>query len=126
MDRAGVHQNKAQKKGNTKKKKEIKVVYISNPMKFQTSAANFRELVQKVTGQDSDIANMPDTTLFNASQDSPGSSSGPRQSEILSNGNESQLGTHDDAFAESWSAFVPPSMFYEPPQSVFRPRSDQV
>ncbi|KAJ4845680.1 hypothetical protein Tsubulata_003571 [Turnera subulata] len=34
------------------KKKPMKVVYISNPMKFNTSASGFRALVQELTGQD--------------------------------------------------------------------------
>ncbi|MQL86894.1 hypothetical protein Taro_019435 [Colocasia esculenta] len=38
------------------KKKQIKVVYISNPMRVKTTAAEFKGLVQELTGQDSDIA----------------------------------------------------------------------
>ncbi|XP_074585557.1 LOW QUALITY PROTEIN: sigma factor binding protein 2, chloroplastic-like [Curcuma longa] len=40
--------------GSIAKKKPVKVVYISNPMRFTTSAAAFRGLVQKLTGRDSD------------------------------------------------------------------------
>ncbi|KAF6163307.1 hypothetical protein GIB67_025171 [Kingdonia uniflora] len=40
----------------SKKKKPIKVVYISNPMKVKTSASEFRAKVQELTGQDSDVA----------------------------------------------------------------------
>ncbi|KAG6498048.1 hypothetical protein ZIOFF_045956 [Zingiber officinale] len=40
--------------GSIAKKKPVKVVYISNPMRFTTSAAAFRDLVQKLTGRDSD------------------------------------------------------------------------
>ncbi|KAJ8760178.1 hypothetical protein K2173_011034 [Erythroxylum novogranatense] len=36
------------------KKKPMKVVYISNPMKFKTSASGFRALVQELTGQDAE------------------------------------------------------------------------
>ncbi|KAL6138008.1 hypothetical protein ACLB2K_063296 [Fragaria x ananassa] len=36
------------------KKKSIKVVYISNPMKVTASASEFRALVQQLTGQDAD------------------------------------------------------------------------
>lgn len=39
-------------------KKEIKVTYISSPMKVKTSASNFRSLVQELTGQDSNVADM--------------------------------------------------------------------
>ncbi|KAF8716786.1 hypothetical protein HU200_025878 [Digitaria exilis] len=35
-------------------KKPIKVVYISNPMRVETSAAGFRALVQELTGRDAD------------------------------------------------------------------------
>ncbi|KAK9903733.1 hypothetical protein M0R45_000998 [Rubus argutus] len=35
-----------------KKKEPIKVVYISNPIKVTASAAEFRALVQQLTGQD--------------------------------------------------------------------------
>ena len=35
-------------------KKQIKVVYISNPMRVKTSAAGFRALVQELTGRDAD------------------------------------------------------------------------
>ena len=36
--------------------KVIKVVYIASPMKVKTSASKFRDLVQELTGQDSDTA----------------------------------------------------------------------
>ncbi|KAG9454949.1 hypothetical protein H6P81_007853 [Aristolochia fimbriata] len=41
-----------------KKGSGIKVVYISNPMKVKASASEFRALVQELTGQDSDPAEM--------------------------------------------------------------------
>ncbi|KAF5203372.1 hypothetical protein FRX31_007041 [Thalictrum thalictroides] len=44
------------KQAKSSKKKAVKVVYISNPMKVKTSASDFRALVQELTGQDSDIA----------------------------------------------------------------------
>lgn len=44
-------------------KKPIKVVYISNPMKIQTSASEFMALVQELTGQDADF---PDPSKFPA------------------------------------------------------------
>ncbi|XP_073285116.1 uncharacterized protein [Primulina huaijiensis] len=47
------------KKGNKqpkiRKKQPLKVVYITNPIKFKTSASEFRSLVQELTGQDSDL-----------------------------------------------------------------------
>ena len=48
---------KRPKQGNKAKKQQpIKVVYITNPMRFKTSASEFRALVQELTGKDSDIA----------------------------------------------------------------------
>ncbi|CAH8268849.1 unnamed protein product [Arabidopsis lyrata] len=41
-----------QKKKTTSTNKPIKVRYISNPMRVQTCASKFRELVQELTGQD--------------------------------------------------------------------------
>ncbi|XVF00222.1 hypothetical protein REPUB_Repub03eG0266400 [Reevesia pubescens] len=37
-------------------KKDIKVVYISSPMKVKTCVSQFRSLVQELTGKDSDVA----------------------------------------------------------------------
>lgn len=39
-------------------KRPLKVVYISTPMKVQTSASNFRDLVQELTGRDSNTARL--------------------------------------------------------------------
>lgn len=39
-----------------KRKQPLKVVYITNPIKFETSALEFRALVQELTGQDSHVA----------------------------------------------------------------------
>lgn len=58
----GIHRRKATKKTKqSHKKKPIKIVYISNPMKVQTSAAEFMALVQELTGQDADF---PDPSKF--------------------------------------------------------------
>ncbi|KAM7271047.1 hypothetical protein ACFE04_030261 [Oxalis oulophora] len=38
----------------TTRKDPVKVVYISNPMKFKTSASKFRALVQRLTGRDAE------------------------------------------------------------------------
>ncbi|KAJ6741681.1 SIGMA FACTOR BINDING PROTEIN 1 CHLOROPLASTIC [Salix viminalis] len=54
----GVQGKKASKITKTKKKSTLKVVYISNPMKFKASnASEFMALVQKLTGQDSELPN---------------------------------------------------------------------
>ncbi|KAJ8648641.1 hypothetical protein MRB53_001664 [Persea americana] len=53
MDTASVHFNRSLKQTKPKKK-PIKVVYISSPMKVKTSVAKFRSVVQGLTGRDSD------------------------------------------------------------------------
>ncbi|ONK63616.1 uncharacterized protein A4U43_C07F17120 [Asparagus officinalis] len=45
-------------KQSRSKKKAIKVVYISNPMRIRASESDFRAVVQELTGQDSDIAEL--------------------------------------------------------------------
>ena len=47
---------KGSQRGKAKEKKEIKVVYISNPMRVEASASEFKGIVQELTGQDSDLA----------------------------------------------------------------------
>lgn len=47
-------QKKAKKNPKSKKKQPIKIVYITNPIKFKTSASEFRALVQGLTGRDAD------------------------------------------------------------------------
>ncbi|KAK7401371.1 hypothetical protein VNO78_12793 [Psophocarpus tetragonolobus] len=44
------------KKNGNNHKKDVKVKYISSPMKVKTSASNFRALVQELTGQASNVA----------------------------------------------------------------------
>ncbi|KAH1084252.1 hypothetical protein J1N35_024013 [Gossypium stocksii] len=65
-----LHIRKTPKKSKSKKNnKQIKVVYISNPMKVEISASNFMALVQKLTGQDA--AELPeDPTLFTDADES--------------------------------------------------------
>lgn len=57
----GVHDASKQIK-KTNKKAQVKVVYISNPMKVNTSASQFRALVQQLTGRDAD--DMPGEEAF--------------------------------------------------------------
>ncbi|RWV88545.1 hypothetical protein GW17_00049360 [Ensete ventricosum] len=54
------------------KKKPIKVVYISNPMRVTTSPAKFRGLVQKLTGRDSNVADTDVTTDSPTADSVPG------------------------------------------------------
>ncbi|XP_010548817.1 PREDICTED: uncharacterized protein LOC104820144 [Tarenaya hassleriana] len=55
MDRPRNKKNMMGKRRKSKKE-DIKVVYISSPIKVKTSASEFRALVQELTGKDSDIA----------------------------------------------------------------------
>lgn len=52
-----ITKNKKQRRrdDHNSKKSNVKVVYISTPMKVKTSASRFRSLVQELTGRDSDI-----------------------------------------------------------------------
>ncbi|MGI4297515.1 VQ motif-containing protein, partial [Klebsiella pneumoniae] len=63
-----VHEKKATKQSKAKKK-QVKVVYISNPMKVKASASEFMALVQELTGRD---ASVPGPTEYSES-DSVGS-----------------------------------------------------
>lgn len=45
------------------KLKDIKVTYISSPVKVKTNASNFRALVQELTGQDSNVAEITNLPL---------------------------------------------------------------
>ncbi|KAL1554698.1 hypothetical protein AAHA92_15234 [Salvia divinorum] len=47
---------KTNKTPKIKKRQPLKVVYITNPIKFEASALEFRSLVQELTGQDADVA----------------------------------------------------------------------
>lgn len=50
---------KAKKQSKNKKKQlPLKVVYITNPMKFTATASEFRALVQELTGQDADVSDI--------------------------------------------------------------------
>ncbi|XP_062175006.1 uncharacterized protein LOC133880135 [Alnus glutinosa] len=54
MDVLGANHVSSKRQAKRISKKPIKVVYISTPMKVKTSASKFRDLVQELTGQDSD------------------------------------------------------------------------
>lgn len=57
MDKPSVHLNRSLKQAKARKK-PIKVVYISSPMKVRTSVSKFRSVVQGLTGRDSDPAQL--------------------------------------------------------------------
>ncbi|KAK9283682.1 hypothetical protein L1049_011932 [Liquidambar formosana] len=57
----GVNQIMKRQKQAKRKRKAIKVVYISSPMKVKTSASEFRAIVQELTGRDSEVARFMET-----------------------------------------------------------------
>ncbi|KAL6125353.1 hypothetical protein ACLB2K_073412 [Fragaria x ananassa] len=62
MDVLGVNnRSPKQSKRSSRSSKGVKVVYISSPMKVQTSASKFRALVQELTGRDSDAERFMET-----------------------------------------------------------------
>lgn len=54
MEKQNINRNSP--KRTKTKKKPLKVVYISNPVKLTATAAQFRAVVQELTGRDSNIA----------------------------------------------------------------------
>ncbi|XP_039070939.1 uncharacterized protein LOC120217992 [Hibiscus syriacus] len=80
MDVLGVRQRKSNKKHSKRRNsnRDIKVVYISSPMKVMTCASQFRALVQELTGKDSDAAVRFMDDDDNVSDNSPTYSSSAR------------------------------------------------
>ncbi|XWS08273.1 hypothetical protein CRYUN_Cryun41cG0065700 [Craigia yunnanensis] len=79
MDVLGVRQMKNNKKNSRRSncKKDVKVVYISSPMKVKTCASQFRALVQELTGKDSDVA-VQFMDNYDSSENSPTNSEATR------------------------------------------------
>ncbi|KAL6130108.1 hypothetical protein ACLB2K_068489 [Fragaria x ananassa] len=61
MDVLGVNNRSPKQSKRSRSSKGVKVVYISSPMKVQTSASKFRALVQELTGRDSDAERFMET-----------------------------------------------------------------
>ncbi|KAL8489341.1 hypothetical protein ACS0TY_024813 [Phlomoides rotata] len=59
---ATMNPKRANKPLKPKKKQPLKVVYITNPIKFTATASEFRALVQELTGRDA--ADVPDSSRF--------------------------------------------------------------
>lgn len=55
-------QKKITNSNKTRRSRDIKVVYISSPMKVKTSASEFRALVQELTGRHSDTSRFMEMT----------------------------------------------------------------
>ncbi|KAJ0979001.1 hypothetical protein J5N97_014475 [Dioscorea zingiberensis] len=125
MEKLSVSQRKAQKQVKSKRKAPIKVVYISNPMRFETSAAKFRELVQSVTGQDSDIDTMfgiHGTNTVGISLPAPPDTADPvseMRNEAYHGGLKKDVlgfGSEENSWLQG--LMVPSSMFYDSPLIV--------
>ncbi|KAM1263345.1 hypothetical protein ACFX15_027846 [Malus domestica] len=61
MNVLGVNVKSPKQSKRSRSKGVVKVVYISSPMKVQTSASEFRALVQELTGRDSDAERFMET-----------------------------------------------------------------
>ncbi|KAL4290234.1 hypothetical protein GQ457_14G019490 [Hibiscus cannabinus] len=115
MDALGVHRMKGTK--NTKKKsdskKDLKVVYISSPMKVKTCASQFRALVQELTGKDSNIA---DRFMDNSNYDG-----------VTPENSPTSLDTTSAIAADDGGVIGQlPSFDYDTNESVFDPFDDGV
>ncbi|KAG1365515.1 sigma factor binding protein 1, chloroplastic [Cocos nucifera] len=133
MERLSLHQkNTKQAKA---KKKPIKVVYISNPMKIKTSAAEFRNLVQELTGQDSNVATLSKSPYVEDTGDPPplpepssGATGTPGPNPVMNQGSDpchnafrnlsSPYEMIDEAFdlqmLENIPGFWPSPLYHEP------------
>lgn len=101
------------KKGNkTKTKQPLKVVYITNPIKFTTTASEFRALVQELTGQDADVSDSIRLSAAHGGGPAPGDSvhavveeqveGKMGQSEWLRNGSDlSTFGSYEEVDEDS-------------------------
>lgn len=61
MNVLGVNNRSPKQSKRSRASKDVKVVYISSPMKVKTSASEFRALVQELTGRDSDAERFMET-----------------------------------------------------------------
>lgn len=99
------------------RKRGVKVVYISSPMKVKTSASEFRMIVQELTGRDSDVVRIMesasetdlngagDASLLNiAPEERPYQLNGTVHNDIYAVGNSSHypLENESPAEPESW------------------------
>ncbi|XWS74566.1 hypothetical protein CRYUN_Cryun01aG0009200 [Craigia yunnanensis] len=129
MDVLSVRQMKSNKKNSRRSncKKDVKVVYISSPMKVKTCASQFRALVQELTGKDSDVADRF-MDNYDSSENSPTNSEAttrvvddhPVFGLPLPNSNhESVFDTFDDVglMSEgSFSGMFTSNLFHDPSQ----------
>ncbi|XP_068661750.1 sigma factor binding protein 2, chloroplastic-like [Aristolochia californica] len=137
MDRLTVHCKKTNKSPRSKKN-QIKVVYISNPMKVKASASEFRALVQELTGQDSDPAEMvkflegvgadeplvPQNQLaddqYEPSKPVPVAQPVSEPARLVSDAFDSLDDVFTPQMFESFNGFFPSSIFYESQMEMLR------
>ncbi|XP_068660912.1 sigma factor binding protein 1, chloroplastic-like [Aristolochia californica] len=137
MGRLAVHPKKTNKSLRSKKK-QIKVVYISNPMKVKASASEFRALVQELTGQDSDPAemakffqgdgldeqlgpqNQPSDDQYEPSMPVPFMQPVSEPSRHVSNPFDSLDDVFTPQMVESFNGFFPSSILYESQMEMLR------
>ncbi|KAJ9179540.1 hypothetical protein P3X46_011316 [Hevea brasiliensis] len=110
MDVLGVNMKGKKQARRRSTKKGIKVVYISSPMKVETSASKFRALVQELTGKDSDAARFMD---FNGVDNSPEildqrTVDEPRSLVPLMDSYNESSSPGSDSMFESFDRFLPP------------------
>ncbi|XP_040991097.1 uncharacterized protein LOC121238324 [Juglans microcarpa x Juglans regia] len=80
-----VNSKKQQTSASKRSKKPLKVVYISTPMKVKTSASEFRDLVQKLTGRDSDTARFMELNIGADHHQEPCNFSDHEQQQLIMN-----------------------------------------
>ncbi|OVA05308.1 VQ [Macleaya cordata] len=70
MDKLKIqHQSRKCKRTSKVNRKPMKITYISDPMMFKASSAEFKALVQQLTGQDSYASNSEVTTEMTTSHE---------------------------------------------------------
>lgn len=140
MEKPSVHHIRNPKQVKSKKK-PIKVVYISNPMKVKTSVSQFRALVQGLTGRDSDLADIKkilaidgmeelqrvanheaEATDYVPSPARPVTAVDHERESSASTGSEPEL--YDDVFTsemlEDIIELLPSPLLFEPQEDIFR------
>ncbi|KAL8467639.1 hypothetical protein ACS0TY_031039 [Phlomoides rotata] len=111
-----------EKKGNTnkqpkkmmKKKQPLKVVYISNPIKFNATASEFMALVQELTGQDAVDTPVDEDDGGGEAEEAAAEEAdylhAGLEKEVISNGEVDQEGSDPPAFGSFDDFFLCPEM----------------
>lgn len=124
MEKLGGSKQKSPKAAKAKKK-PVKVVYISNPMRVEASASEFKGVVQELTGQDSDISDLskfadgrPETEAA-PPEDSPPAAAVTAAELHLQQQRQDTADMFDEIFTpqvlEDLAGIMPPGPFYEAP-----------